>query len=69
MYRHDASISPLGFTYRHKMSFQIPIVHFFIKIRILYFSRTLSMGLLVALDSDATASGHLFWDDGETLGT
>ena len=32
------------------------------------FSRQNPMGLVVALDDDATANGKLFWDDGESLG-
>ena len=32
------------------------------------FSRLNTMGLLVALDDDLSATGSLFWDDGESQG-
>ena len=31
-------------------------------------SRVLPMGLIVALDDSNSATGSLFWDDGESLG-
>ena len=36
---------------------------------VLYCSRENSMGLIVALDDSFSASGSLFWDDGETVDT
>ncbi|XP_006814115.2 sucrase-isomaltase, intestinal-like [Saccoglossus kowalevskii] len=33
------------------------------------FTRTKPMGLIAALDDNASASGNLFWDDGDTLDT